>query len=186
MRLWPVPNRWTRPPSPMARAQIAAASSSAAPWVRSSFSSSAMAARVQPVAAPSPPTCLDMVETISWSHGAVNEHPQDRTDPLPGEAELCERFSVSRMTVRQALQELTNDGLVERRRGQGTFVAHRPVHRRPGVFLSFTEEMNRRGVQATSRLLSAGLDDPPPSETPHPRLAPHSQVVRGVRGRLAR
>ena len=52
-----------------------------------------------------------------------------------GGAELCERFSVSRMTVRQALQELTNDGLVERRRGQGTFVAHRPVHRRPGVFL---------------------------------------------------
>ena len=51
-------------------------------------------------------------------------------DPLPSEAELCERFSVSRMTVRQALQELTNDGLVERRRGQGTFVAQRPVHRR--------------------------------------------------------
>src|SRR3712207_8979135 len=66
-------------------------------------------------------------------------------DPLPSEAELCERFSVSRMTVRQALQELTNDGLVERRRGQGTFVAHRPVHRRPGVFLSFTEEMNQIG-----------------------------------------
>src|SRR5829696_4111801 len=86
-------------------------------------------------------------------------------DPLPSEAELCERFSVSRMTVRQALQELTNDGLVERRRGQGTFVAHRPVHRRPGVFLSFTEEMNRRGVQATSRLLSAGMDDPRRPET---------------------
>ena len=67
--------------------------------------------------------------------------------PLPSEAELCERFSVSRMTVRQALAELTNDGLVERRRGQGTFVAHRPVHRRPGVFLSFTEEMNRRGCR---------------------------------------
>src|SRR5215211_5148011 len=80
-------------------------------------------------------------------------------DPLPSEAELCDRFSVSRMTVRQALQELTNDGLVERRRGQGTFVAHRPVHRRPGVFLSFTEEMNRRGMQANSRLLSARMED---------------------------
>jgi GntR family transcriptional regulator len=106
-------------------------------------------------------------------------------DPLPSEAELCERFSVSRMTVRQALQELTNDGLVERRRGQGTFVAHRPVHRRPGVFLSFTEEMNRRGVQATSRLLSAGLDDPRRSETLDLGLAPDSQVVRVVRVRLA-
>jgi GntR family transcriptional regulator len=105
--------------------------------------------------------------------------------PLPSEAELCERFSVSRMTVRQALQELTNDGLVERRRGQGTFVAHRPVHRRPGVFLSFTEEMNRRGMQATSRLLSAGMDDARRSEHPDLGLAPDSQVVRVVRVRLA-
>jgi GntR family transcriptional regulator len=91
-------------------------------------------------------------------------------DPLPSEAELCERFSVSRMTVRQALQELTNDGLVDRR---------------PGVFLSFTEEMNRRGMQATSRLLSAGLDDPRRSETLDLGLAPDSQVVRVVRVRLA-
>src|SRR5919106_6855081 len=106
-------------------------------------------------------------------------------DPLPSEAELCERFSVSRMTVRQALQELTNDGLVERRRGQGTFVAHRPVHRRPGVFLSFTEEMNRRGVRASSRLLSAGLDDPRQPEALDLGLAPDSQVVRVVRVRLA-
>ena len=105
--------------------------------------------------------------------------------PLPSEAELCERFSVSRMTVRQALQELTNDGLVERRRGQGTFVAHRPVHRRPGVFLSFTEEMNRRGVQATSRLLTAGMDDPRQSEVLDLGLAPGGQVVRIVRVRLA-
>ena len=105
--------------------------------------------------------------------------------PLPSEAELCERFSVSRMTVRQALQELTNDGLVERRRGQGTFVAHRPVHRRPGVFLSFTEEMNRRGVQATSRLLAAGMDDPRQPEVLDLGLAPGSQVVRVVRVRLA-
>ena len=106
-------------------------------------------------------------------------------DPLPSEAELCERFSVSRMTVRQALQELTNDGLVERRRGQGTFVAHRPVHRRPGVFLSFTEEMGRRGMQATSRLLAAGMDDPHRAEVLDLGLAPDQQVVRIARVRLA-
>jgi GntR family transcriptional regulator len=106
-------------------------------------------------------------------------------DPLPSEAELCERFSVSRMTARQALAELTNDGLVERRRGQGTFVAHRPVHRRPGVFLSFTEEMSRRGMQATSRLLAAGMDDARRIEAVDLGLAPDSQVVRITRVRLA-
>src|SRR4030095_4776767 len=94
-------------------------------------------------------------------------------DPLPSEAELWERFSVSRMTVRQAPQELTNDGLVERRRGQGTFVAQRPVHRHPGVFLSFTEEMNRRGAQATSRPLADRLKDPRRPQRPGPRAPPH-------------
>ena len=106
-------------------------------------------------------------------------------DPLPSEAELCERFSVSRMTVRQALAELTTEGLVERRRGQGTFVANRPVHRRPGLFLSFTEEMERRGAQASSRLLSAALDNPRPQEVTDLGLADEESVVRIVRVRLA-
>lgn len=106
-------------------------------------------------------------------------------DPLPSEAKLCERFSVSRMTVRQALQELTNDGLVDRRRGQGTFVAQRPVHRRPGVFLSFSEEMARRGVKATSRLLDASVTNARPAESADLSLGNAADVVRVVRVRLA-
>ena len=42
-------------------------------------------------------------------------------DRLPSEAELCERFGVSRMTVRQAVAVLANEGLLVRRRGEGTF-----------------------------------------------------------------
>ena len=106
-------------------------------------------------------------------------------DLLPSEADVCKQFGVSRMTVRQALQELTNSGFIERRRGQGTFIASRPVHRRPGVFLSFTEEMMRRGLKPSSRLLSAAVESPRPSERADLGLGSKANVVRVVRVRLA-
>jgi GntR family transcriptional regulator len=106
-------------------------------------------------------------------------------DALPTEAQLCERFSVSRMTVRQALQSLASAGLVDRRRGQGTFVASRPMHRHPGQFLSFTEEMARRGLNTSSTLLSSEVAPPTPQEVEDMGLAPGEQVLRIVRVRRA-
>ena len=58
---------------------------------------------------------------------------------------LCDEFGVSRMTARNAVQRLTQEGLVYRVPGRGTFVAEPPVHRQAGSLLSFTEEMRRRG-----------------------------------------
>jgi GntR family transcriptional regulator len=78
-------------------------------------------------------------------------------DPVPSEFQLAEQFAVSRMTARQAVQNLAAEGLVRRRRGQGTFVAPRPVHRREGSLMSFTEDMRRRGMTASSVLLEASL-----------------------------
>ncbi len=48
---------------------------------------------------------------------------------LPTEAELGQRFAVSRQTIRQAILELENDGLVYRRQGSGTYTTHRPRRR---------------------------------------------------------
>jgi GntR family transcriptional regulator len=74
-------------------------------------------------------------------------------DRLPSDAELCELFGVSRMTARYAVGQLEQDGLLVRRRGQGTFVASRPVMRVLGSPLSFTESMRRRGLRSSSRVL---------------------------------
>lgn len=56
------------------------------------------------------------------------------------DSELCEMFRVSRMTVRQAVQELVDDGLVKRSRGIGTFVVARPTAERPTPLHGFREQ----------------------------------------------
>lgn len=81
-------------------------------------------------------------------------------DRLPSDAQLCERFAVSRMTARHAVAQLENEGLLYRRRGQGTFISPRPVMRMLGSPLSFTESMQRRGRKASSRVLATGKIDP--------------------------
>ncbi len=71
----------------------------------------------------------------------------------PSERELVGRFGVARMTVRQAMDALVTEGLLERMPGRGTFVA-KPKGE-PGRMRSFTEEMNRRGMLAESQTLLA-------------------------------
>ncbi len=78
----------------------------------------------------------------------------DAGDPLPSERELCARFGVSRMTVRQAVDALVLEGILERVHGRGMFVA------RPKVDLqvrltSFSEEMRRRGMKPSVKHLRA-------------------------------
>jgi GntR family transcriptional regulator len=106
-------------------------------------------------------------------------------DRLPSEAELCERFGVSRMTVRQAVQLLANERLLVRRRGEGTFTAPRVVARLLGSPLSFTESMRRRGLRASSRMLHAGWIDPSPEDRAALRLPVGSRAIVVERLRLA-
>lgn len=106
-------------------------------------------------------------------------------DKLPSDAELCERFGVSRMTARQAVGMLVADGLVVRRRGAGTFVAGRRVPRLLGSPLSFSESMKRRGMTASSQLLRRAEIDPSPEERMALRLDAVDRAYMLERLRLA-
>jgi GntR family transcriptional regulator len=106
-------------------------------------------------------------------------------DPLPSDAMLCEEFGVSRMTARNAVQRLAQEGIVYRVPGRGTFVAEPPVHRQAGNLLSFTEEMRRRGRTPSSKVLARELREPGPSEASRMQLRPGDVVVALRRLRLA-
>lgn len=73
--------------------------------------------------------------------------------PAPSERELVHLFGVARMTVRQAIDALVVEGLLERIPGRGTFVAS--PRRIASRISSFTEEMGRRGLLAESQTLLA-------------------------------
>lgn len=78
-------------------------------------------------------------------------------DPLPSDAELCAEFGVSRMTARNAMQRLAEEGLIQRQPGRGSFVAEPPTHRRANHLMSFSHEMQRLGRDPSSVILAREL-----------------------------
>ena len=77
-------------------------------------------------------------------------------DPIPGERALAERFGTSRVTIRQALALLQDDGLIYTVHGSGSFVAPPRVVKQMRLH-SFTAEMKQKGLKPTTKLISAKL-----------------------------
>lgn len=98
---------------------------------------------------------------------------------------LCDEFGVSRMTARNAVQRLAQEGIVYRVPGRGTFVAHPPMHRQASSLLSFTEEMGRQGRAPASRLLGRRVQNATAAEAAQLQLADGEQVIEIRRLRLA-
>ncbi|GBD16970.1 HTH-type transcriptional repressor DasR [bacterium HR26] len=105
-------------------------------------------------------------------------------DPLPPERQLELEYGVSRVTVRQALQQLVLAGRLERIQGRGTFVA-RPKLEQVLALTSFTEDMIQRGLRPGSRTLGVEQLAASPSVAQHLRLPEGSPVLMLRRLRLA-
>lgn len=106
-------------------------------------------------------------------------------DLLPPESELIEQYGVSRITVRQALDALVNDGLIYRQRGRGTFVAHPTVEQTLTRIISFTEDMRQRGFTPGTEILSAELVAASQEIADRLRIKPGDELARLERLRQA-
>lgn len=137
-----------------------------------------------------------MTASLAGAGSGVHKHVQvreyvrslvegsDPGTPAPSERELVQLFGVARMTVRQALDALVTEGLLERVPGRGTFVAQRRHDQGPQL-LGFAEDMRRRGMKPDSRTLLARPEAAGPGVARALEITVGERVVHWQRLRMA-
>lgn len=116
---------------------------------------------------------------------AIESGEYEAGQQIPNEGQLAERFSVSKITVRQALHGLANHGYVQREQGRGTFVSKLPLDQGPHELLGFNEEIERRHLRPSTKVLKIDIIKADVAIAPPLELAPGARVVRLKRLRLA-
>jgi GntR family transcriptional regulator len=104
---------------------------------------------------------------------------------LPSERELAEQFDVSRMTARQALLQLAQDGFIASHVGKGTYVCQPRIAQELNFLSSFTEDIHRLGMTPSSRLIRAALERSDKEIAGHLQITAGSELVILSRIRLA-
>lgn len=107
------------------------------------------------------------IESGEWQRG----------EQIPTEAELCTIYGASRITIREAVRRLTEEGLLVRRRGSGTFVREARITAGARGLTSFTEEMAARGLRGESRILSVDVRACSPPVSDRLGLVPGAEVI---------
>ncbi|MGN6813512.1 MAG: GntR family transcriptional regulator [Thermomicrobiales bacterium] len=106
-------------------------------------------------------------------------------DLIPSERELSERFGVSRMTARQAITEVTNDGLLYRQQGKGTFVAWPKIAQQLSALTGFSADIQARGQRPGARVIEAQMVAVEPHAAIRLHIRPGQRAFRLYRVRLA-
>jgi GntR family transcriptional regulator len=125
-------------------------------------------------------TTLKHVQVREYVRDLIQHLPEGA--PAPSERELMQHFGVARMTVRQAIDALVSEGLLERAPARGTFVSKspRPVSRP----MSFAEDATARGWTTTStETLQHGLGQAGPGVAKALRITPGDAVIHWRRRR---
>lgn len=121
-----------------------------------------------------------------WVEEAIKSGALNPGDALPSERDLALKVDVSRVTVRKAVSQLVQEGVLVQRHGSGTFVAPatQRVEQSLSQLTSFTEDMARRGMAVRAEWLDRGLYLPSPEETVTLGLSSGEKVARISRLRL--
>lgn len=96
------------------------------------------------------PIYVQIHESLSEMISSGKLLPETR---IPSERELSKELGVSRMTVRRAITELVNEGLLERRQGAGTFVARPKISYDASELISYDQALRSRGTKIAKQLL---------------------------------
>ena len=96
------------------------------------------------------PLYLQLKNTIK---DLINSGEIQKGDRIPSEFELCKKYNVSRITVRNALSELESEGYLIKKQGKGTFVTKPKIFRPLEDTVGFTESCKNAGVDSTSIVL---------------------------------
>ncbi|WP_226035936.1 GntR family transcriptional regulator [Aquibacillus saliphilus] len=128
------------------------------------------------------PLYLQLIEDLIKK---IEAEEYEQHQKLPSERELCDIYNLSRITVRQALQELEQEGYIYKLHGKGTFVAPKSINQNLVKLYSFTEEMKEMGKTPTTQVLSfkeIAIDERVAQKMD---LVPLDEVFKVVRLRLA-
>ncbi|MDI7259611.1 MAG: GntR family transcriptional regulator [Thermodesulfobacteriota bacterium] len=72
---------------------------------------------------------------------------------IPSERILCQKYHTSRITVRQAISEMINEGMLYRKQGKGTFVSKRKINQGLTRIINFTRTVLDLGMKPSTRVL---------------------------------
>ena len=115
---------------------------------------------------------------------AIEDGRLPRGSKLDGEMDLAEQLGISRPTMRAAIKQLVDKGMLVRRRGIGTMVTPRPV-RRAVALTSLYDDLKEAGREPTTRVLTFDEVPCPPEIAEHLGIEPSAPVLRFERLRVA-
>ena len=105
-------------------------------------------------------------------------------EKIPSERTLSEELKISRMTISKAISNLVEEGILYRKRGQGTFVSKNKIDFFPGL-IGFTEIMENKGMKPSSKVISQSIIMPDKHLCEKLQITENAEVIFTQRLRLA-